>query len=81
MWCLPYVLDLYFIDNEAAEKVASLFGTPSLHIGPGFSIAVCWATLHRWLHNRSAFPVKELADGCDPQTTPGGHFGSNEGLA
>ena len=34
----PYVLDVFFIDDDAAEKLASGFGPPTLYLGPGFRV-------------------------------------------
>ncbi len=34
----PYILDVFFIDDEAAGRLASGFGPPSLHLGPGFHV-------------------------------------------
>lgn len=34
----PYVLDVFFIGNEAAEQLARRFGPPSQYLGPGFEV-------------------------------------------
>ncbi len=34
----PYVLDVFFIDDDAAERLASGFGPPTVHLGPGFHV-------------------------------------------
>jgi hypothetical protein len=34
----PYVLDVFFIDDEAAEKLVTGFGQRSLYLGPGFRV-------------------------------------------
>lgn len=34
----PYVLDVFFVDDEASGKLASVFGPSSLHLGPGFHV-------------------------------------------
>jgi hypothetical protein len=34
----PYVLDVHFINDEAAKSLAGLFCTPSSHLGPGFRV-------------------------------------------
>lgn len=34
----PYMLDVYFIDDDAAQLVARGFGPPSLYLGPGFHV-------------------------------------------
>lgn len=34
----PYILDVFFIDEGAAERLARGFGPPSLHLGPGFQV-------------------------------------------
>ena len=34
----PYVLDVFFIDDEAAQKLATGFGPPTLYLGPGFRV-------------------------------------------
>lgn len=34
----PYMLEVYFIEDEAAQLVARWFGPASLHLGPGFHV-------------------------------------------
>jgi hypothetical protein len=34
----PYVLDVFFIEDEAAERLAIGFGLPRLYLGPGFHV-------------------------------------------
>ena len=34
----PYELDVFFIEAQTAEELAGRFGSPSLHLGPGFEV-------------------------------------------
>ena len=34
----PYVLDVFLIDDEAAERLATGFGRPRFYLGPGFRV-------------------------------------------
>jgi len=34
----PYVLDVFFIDEMAADRIAMAFGPPQIHLGPGFEV-------------------------------------------
>lgn len=34
----PYILEVFFIDDGAAERLAGGFAPPSEHLGPGFQV-------------------------------------------